>query len=122
MYFGIFRHEKVKTDTAYRNIATWWRTVTKNEKSYDAHAPTFPSLKEVKDATKQAAQADEITLCERELTSVRCMASSVKVNDTWYPRKCTASIILKTPKIAETREELLEKLKQISLDCMLQHF
>ena len=112
----------MKSDAAYRDIATWWRMVTKNEKSYDAHAPTFPSLQEVKDATKQAAQADEITLCERELTSVRCMASSVKVNDTWYPRKCTASIILKTPKIAETREELLAKLKEISEDCMCQHF
>ena len=96
--------------------------VTKNEKSYDAHAPTFPSLNEVKQATKQAAEADDIVLCERQLTSVRCIASSVKVNNTWYPRKCTASITLKTPKIAETREGLLDKLKEISLNCMFQHF
>ena len=112
----------MKSDTAYRDIATWWRMVTKNEKSYDAHAPTFPSLTEVKQATKQAAEADDIVLCERELSSVRCVASSVKVNKTWYPRKCTASIVLKTPKIAETREELLETLKEISLDCMFEHF
>ena len=70
---------------------------------------------------KQAAKADDIILCERQLTSVRCMASSIKVNDNWYPRKCTASLILKSPKIAETREVLLQKLKEISLDCMCKY-
>ena len=105
---------------AYRDLATWWRMVTKHEKSYDAYAPTFTSLKEVKEATKLAATADDIVLCEREVTSVRAMASSVKVNDTWYPRNCTASLILKTPKIAETREALLQKLEQISLDCVFE--
>ena len=118
MYVTCFRREKVKTDIAYRDLVTWWRSVTKKEKSYDAYAPRFTSLKEVKEATKLAAIADDIVLCEREITSVRAMASSVQVNDTWYPRNCTASLILKSPKIAETREDLLEKLKQISLDCM----
>ena len=113
-----FRRKKVKTDLAYRDLKTWWRKCTKGDKSYDAYAPQLPSLSEIKKATKETQISDDMIVFEREITSVRCVASSVQVNDTWYPRNCTTTLILKSPKLGETREEVLEKIAEISSKSM----
>ena len=107
------RLEKIPSQNAYRDLKTWWRMCSTKQSYEGIGAPQLPTIQEIKQTKDQALAAEGIITYKREVTSVRAIASSVEINDTYYPRDCTCTLTLKAP-IAETCAELLERLEEIA--------
>ena len=116
--FLYYRVEKVGSEKAYKDLKSWWFQVTKKEKYNDTRAPHLPSYQEIEELRRQTFKSDGIIVYEREILSIRSIASNVKIKETYYPRDCTCLLTLKYH-MAETCEDLLDNLKEISLNRMI---
>lgn len=115
LVFGFCRLEKLPSESSFRDLVSWWNSTTKGEKFYDQHAPRFPQIEEIKDTLNEVLEQEEIIIFKRNVTSVRAIQSSVKVDDKWYPRNQTCLLTLKWP-VEDTKEQLVTLLHGISIE------
>ena len=130
--------DRLPSEQAYKDLKSWWCMNVSRKRVYQANHPTLPTIKELKNVQSNLLQAEEMIEFKRIVTSVRAIASSVKVNGTYFPRngtwlcfdfsqksqlwfntnkngpRCTATLRLKYP-IADGCEALINKLKEFSM-------
>lgn len=114
-FVSVSRIEKVGSDKCYKDLKSFWFQCTKGERYIDTRAPHLPSLEEIRKVRNDTLKADGIVVYEREVLSVRAVASNVKIEDEYFTRDCTTLLTLKW-RVADTCEELLEILKKITMN------